>query len=131
MAYQLDEAGEGRLKEYFGKIGSCLRDKRQRASFAIYAMGVLGEGERKSCEPIAARACGDPAEVDNMHNQLLHFLRASPCDNQAVRLLAARYAIDALRAGEPVASWVCDDTEFLMQCVPSSALQGQCTASAV
>lgn len=130
MAYQLDEAGEGRLREYFGKIGSRLRDKRQRASFAIYAMGVLGEGERKSCEPIAARACGDPAEVDNMHNQLLHFLRASPWDNQAVRLLAARYAIDALSASEPVTTWVLDDTGFLKQGVHSVGVQRQYTGSA-
>jgi hypothetical protein len=53
------EFGAGRLEEYFETtIGSVLRDNPQRASFATYAMGILGDGERKSCEPIAARACG-------------------------------------------------------------------------
>jgi SRSO17 transposase len=130
MAYQLGEAGERRLEEYFGKIGTCLRDKRQRASFALYAMGILGEGERKSCEPIAARACGQAAGVDNKHNQLLHFLRTSPWDNHAVRLVAARYAIDALSAREPVTTWVLDDTGFLKQGVHSVGVQRQYTGSA-
>ena len=54
MAYQMDEAGQQRLRGYFDKIGACLGDKRQRASFAIYALGILGEGDRKSCEPIVS-----------------------------------------------------------------------------
>lgn len=131
MAYQMDEAAEGRLRKYFDTdIGGCLRDKRQRASFAIYALGILGEGERKSCEPIAARACGDPALVDNMHNQLLHFLRTSPWDNRRVRLVAAKYAIDALSAREPVTNWVLDDTGFLKQGEHSVGVQRQYTGSA-
>jgi SRSO17 transposase len=130
MAYEMDEAAERRLEEYFGKIGGCLRDKRQRASFAIYARGILGEGERKSCEPIAARASGAPGLVDNMHNQLLHFLRTSPWDNRPVRLVAAKYAIDALSAREPVTNWVIDDTGFLKQGEHSVGVQRQYTGSA-
>jgi SRSO17 transposase len=130
MAYQMDEAAERRLREYFEQIGGCLRDKRQRASFAIYARGILGEGERKSCEPIAARACGDPVLVDNVHNQLLHFLRTSPWDNHRVRLVAAKYAIEALSVREPVTTWVLDDTGFLKQGVHSVGVQRQYTGSA-
>lgn len=130
MAYPMDEAAEQRLRMYFDKIGTCLRDKRQRASFAIYALGILGEGDRKSCEPIAARACGDPALVDNVHNQLLHFLRTSPWDNRLVRLVAAKYAIDALSAREPVTNWVLDDTGFLKQGEHSVGVQRQYTGSA-
>jgi SRSO17 transposase len=130
MAYQMDEAATRRLQTYFGTIGACLRDKRQRASFALYALGILGEGERKSCEPIAARACRDPAEVDNVHNQLLHFLRSSPWDNRTVRRTAARYAIDALQAREPVTTWILDDTGFLKQGEHSVGVQRQYTGSA-
>jgi hypothetical protein len=32
-----------------------LRDKRQRASFALYAAGLLKDGERKSQEPTQQR----------------------------------------------------------------------------
>ena len=130
MAYQMDEAAERRLQTYLGTIGTCLRDKRQRASFALYALGILGEGERKSCEPIAARACSDPAEVDNVHNQLLHFLRSSPWDNRTVRRTAARYAIRALETREPVTTWILDDTGFLKQGEHSVGVQRQYTGSA-
>ena len=130
MAYKMDEAGEQRLQGFFEAIGGCLRDKRQRASFALYALGILGEGERKSCEPIAARACGDPAQMDNVHNQLLHFLRSSPWDNRLVRLVAAKYAIEALNEQEPVMNWVLDDTGFLKQGTHSVGVQRQYTGSA-
>jgi SRSO17 transposase len=130
MAYTMDEAGQQRLRGFFDKIGGCLRDKRQRASFAIYALGILGEGDRKSCEPIAARACGDPTQVDNVHNQLLHFLRTSPWNNQSVRLVAARYGIEALSKHEPVTNWVLDDTGFLKQGEHSVGVQRQYTGSA-
>src|SRR5258706_15489901 len=110
MAYTMDKAGQQRLRGFFDEIGECLRDKRQRASFATYALGILGEGDRKSCEPIAARACGDPALMDNVHNQLLHFLRTSPWDNRSVRLVAARHGIAALNEREPGTTWGIDDT---------------------
>jgi SRSO17 transposase len=131
MAYELDEAGKLRLRKYFDDtIGPCLRDKRQRASYAIYALGILGEGERKSCEPIAARACGTPREVANMHSQLVYFLRSSPWDARLVRLVAAKYAIAALEEREPVTNWVLDDTGFLKQGTHSVGVQRQYTGSA-
>jgi len=131
MTYKMDQAAEARLNDYFDTtIGSLLRDKRQRASFATYALGILGEGERKSCEPIAARACGDDELVDNVHNQLLHFLRSSPWVDQPVRLAAARYGIDALTKREPVTAWVVDDTGFLKQGKHSVGVQRQYTGTA-
>lgn len=36
-----------RLHAFLDGLGENLRDKRQRASFATYAMGLLSEGERK------------------------------------------------------------------------------------
>ena len=131
MAYEMDVAAQQRLRGYFGQIGACLGDKRQRASFATYALGILGEGERKSCEPIAARACGgDVTRMDAEHNRLLHFLRSSPWDNQSVRLVAAKYAIHALSEREPVTNWVIDDTGFLKQGKHSVGVQRQYTGSA-
>jgi hypothetical protein len=62
-SYRFDVAAVARLDAYFAQIGACLWDGRKRESFAMYALGILGEGERKSAEPIAARACGDLGEV--------------------------------------------------------------------
>src|SRR5258707_9936943 len=54
----MDSGAQNRLVQFFERIGAVLGNKKRKASFATYAMGLLGEGDRKSMEPIAARACG-------------------------------------------------------------------------
>jgi SRSO17 transposase len=63
----MDAAATGRLNEYFGQIGNVLGSPSRRESFAVYAMGILGDGDRKSVEPIASRACGDARTADAAH----------------------------------------------------------------
>src|SRR5512133_2728677 len=131
MSYQFDVAGVARLEAYFAQIGACLRDKRKRESFAMYAFGILGEGERKSAEPIAARACGDVGDIQHTHDKLLHFLARASWDDHAVRRVAARYALAAMSArGEAVTTWIIDDTGFLKQGNCSVGVQRQYTGSA-
>ncbi len=132
MAYDLDATACARLDEYFGEIGSVLRNKRKRASFAMYAFGILGEGERKSAEPIAARACGDPRLARAYHERLLHFLSDAKWDDRKVRRIAARHAMTAMaaQAGEPVTVWIIDDTGMLKQGDESPGVQRQYTGSA-
>jgi SRSO17 transposase len=131
MSYRMDEAAARRLEAYFEQIGTCLRDKRKRASFAMYAFGILGDGERKSAEPIAARACGGSVEeCQHAHDKLLHFVGQSRWDDHAVRRIAARYAIEAMSEHEPVTTWIVDDTGFLKQGSHSVGVQRQYTGSA-
>lgn len=130
MGYELDTGAAARLDEYFGKIGGQLKDRRKRESFAIYAFGILGEGDRKSVEPIAGRACGDPAETKRMHDKLLHFLARAEWDDRAVRQTAAKYAVGALGEREEVTTWIVDDTGFLKQGDHSVGVQRQYTGSA-
>ena len=41
MSYELDRTAQRRLENYFlDEIGSLLRNKNQRASFALYAHGI-------------------------------------------------------------------------------------------
>jgi SRSO17 transposase len=77
MALDLDSGATQRLGRYIERLGGQLKDRRKRESFAIYAAGRLGEGERKSVEPMAARACGDPEQRRRMHEKLLHFVGGS------------------------------------------------------
>ena len=128
--YELGSAGHDRLSGYFNKIGSCLRDKRKRASFAMYAYGILGEGERKSVEPIAARASGDPALVRAYTERLLHFVGEATWDDLAVRRQATEHAIKAMATQEPVTVWIIDDTGMLKQGKHSVGVQRQYTGSA-
>ena len=130
MGYEMDEAAVSRLRDYFATIGLCLGHKRRRASFAMYAYGVLGDGERKSAEPIAARACADPELARATHEKLLHFLGRSEWDDRAVRELAARHVMEAMSVREPVTTWVIDDTGFLKQGSHSVGVQRQYTGSA-
>lgn len=96
----------------------------------MYAMGILGDGERKSAEPIAARACGDPTQTNNVHSKLCYFLGRSEWDDRAVRLEAARYAIAMLEEREPIRAWIIDDTGFLKKGTHSVGVQRQYTGSA-
>lgn len=119
-----------RLEQFFHGIGKHLKDRRKRESFAMYAFGILGDGERKSAEPIAARACGDERRTAAMHQKLLYFLACSRWDDRAVRVDAARYAIDAVQEREPITTWIIDDTGFLKQGSHSVGVQRQYTGSA-
>jgi len=126
----MDEAATARVAGYFARIGEHLPWPGQRASFATYAYGILGEGDRKSVEPIAARAAAEPEATCRTHNRLLHFMRESPWDDRVVRLEAARYAVEAMSTREPVVAWIIDDTGFLKQGKHSPGVQRQYTGSA-
>src|SRR5271170_6621915 len=87
MAFAGEDAMGRRLGEFLnGRIGQHLSRREQKESFALYAHGILGDGERKSVEPIAARATGGVDEegeaagaaCERMQARLLNFLRLSP-----------------------------------------------------
>ena len=126
MAVADDDGVEGRLRRFlYGRIGRHLRRREQRESFALYAQGIIGEGERKSVEPIAARATADAVECERMQAKLLHFLRDSPWDDRSVRRECAYHVVEALQAQEPVTTWIIDDTGFPKQGRNSVGVQRQ------
>lgn len=130
MGHELDADAERRLSGLFSEVGAALGNKRRRASFAVYAMGLLGSAERKSAEPIAATTTADPAMCEPAHQRLLRFLRDSPWSDREVRRIAARHAIAALTAEEPIRTWIFDDTGFIKQGTHSVGVQRQYTGSA-
>ncbi len=128
-----DEDGEGeerRLDDFVTRVGECLGHAKRRASFAMYFLGLMGEGSRKSMEPIAARTCGDPEFVDATHQKLGHFITDSRWDDHAVRAIATWEALRAMTAQESVVAWIFDDTGFLKQGKHSVGVQRQYTGSA-
>jgi SRSO17 transposase len=96
----------------------------------MYALGLLGDGERKSVEPIAARACGDPALCEAYQARLLHFIADSQWNDHGVRRAATKYALSAVVEREPIETWIVDDTGFLKQGKHSVGVQRQYTGSA-
>jgi SRSO17 transposase len=113
MTYLLKREGEQRLQAYFDGIGRVLGRQERREAFAMYATGLLGDCERKSVEPIAAAACGDPATCRAFTERLLNFVTESPWNDRAVRLHSARYALEKMTARESVEAWIFDDTGFI------------------
>ena len=131
MTYDLDPSANLRALEFFRvTIGGLLRRPEQRESFATYAFGLFGDGERKSVEPIAARAFSDPDDVERAHYRLLHFIRDSPWSDRDVRCAAARYVVEEMRKHDPVTVTIIDDTGFLKQGKHSVGVQRQYTGSA-
>jgi hypothetical protein len=129
MEYLLDRQGEMRLAAYLDRIGAAFRTEPQRGSFAVYAMGLMGDGERKSAEPMAARACPDPDLVDSAYQRLAYFTRGAEWSDRDVRMEAARYALEAMTAREPVLDWIIDDTGFPKQGRHSVGVQRQYTGT--
>lgn len=130
MTFELTHEGEARLEQYFDRIGALLGDRRRRASFAIYATGVVGDHARKSSEPLAAAAAATPQEAARLHDHLLHFVGQSEWDDETVRRFASGYALDEMTRREAVRAWIIDDTGFLKQGKHSPGVQRQYTGSA-
>jgi SRSO17 transposase len=128
--FTLDATGQQRFVEYFDLVGRVLGSDERRASFAVYAQGLLGDGSRKSMEPMAARACPDVERVDAQHQRLQHFVTDSPWSDREVRKHAALYALSAMTHRESVTSWILDDTGFLKQGKHSVGVKRQYTGSA-
>lgn len=129
--FTLDAEGEKRLKQYFDRIGDALGgNEKRKASYAVYAAGLFGDGDRKSMEPIASRASPDPAQVDAQHQRVQHFVTNSTWSDRKVRRVAAAYALSEMTAREPVTHWIIDDTGFLKQGKHSVGVKRQYTGSA-
>ena len=84
-----------------------LRRKEQRRWAPVYLQGLLGPGERKSVEPMAARVA--PGDVQQLH----HFVAASPWATAPLEEELVRQA-DRL-VGGPDAVLVIDDTALVKQ----------------
>lgn len=130
MTSEADAGPRVRLGGFLSVVSGILRDKRRRASFAMYAAGLLGGAERKSAEPLAAQVSADPRTCDAYHQRLLHFLSDSNWSDRDVRRACAKHVLDAMAEQEPIRTWVVDDTGFLKQGVHSVGVQRQYTGSA-
>jgi SRSO17 transposase len=129
MDSYLDEQGQRNLETYLDHIGEILGNDGRRASFALYAMGLWGQGERKSVEPIVARTCPTPLDTERAQDRVLHFLVDARWSDREVRRAAACEAVGAMTERAPVESWIIDDTGFIKQGHHSVGVQHQYTGT--
>lgn len=126
----LNSDGVQRLEDYFAALGEVLGDVRRRASFAMYCMGLILDGERKSMEPIAARVCGDPDDTERAHDRIQNLVSDGKWSDRGVRRFAASVGLKALADRGPITTWIVDDTGFLKQGKHSVGVQRQYTGTA-
>ena len=129
MAAAYRSESSDRLSNFLDEIGSLLRDKRQRAALALYAMGLLNEGERKSMEPMAARSSTDPESAVANHFRLIRLLSSNAWQDEPIRAFATNYAVEAMQTQASINTWIVDDTGLLKQGKYSPGVQRQYTGS--
>ena len=125
----IDKAAEQRLTDFIDLIGKVLQYAQRRENFAQYALGLMGN-ERKSIEAIATRNCLDVAKADAAHQRLHDFITDSAWNDRAVRLAAARYALEPMTQSAQIWAWIIDDTGFLKKGKHSVGVQRQYTGTA-
>ena len=102
------EAGwQAEFEAWLAPFLARLRRKEQRHWAPIYLQGLIGPGERKSVEPMAARVA--PGEVQQLH----HFVAASPWTIEPLEEELVRQAERLV--GGPDAVLVIDDTALVKQ----------------
>jgi len=117
-----------RLDVFIDVVGQGLRSDTQRAAFTRYAVGLLSPLERKSLEPIAARACPDAPDAE--HQRLLYFVADAPWNDRVVRRGGAAWSLWAATSRSPVRTTIIDDTGMLKKGTHSVGVARQYTGSA-
>jgi len=106
MTIQELTACRRRLEDFTGELLGSLRHCRQSHWAQVYLRGLLLEGRRKSCQPLAERL------PDGDEQSLQQFVNQSPWPWQPVRAALAQRMTAVLGAG---GSWIVDDTGFPKQ----------------
>lgn len=125
MSLPLSDRVTERLAQFLDELGKHLWDRRQRASFAMYMLGLLSSLPRKSVEPISALFVTDPQQADAVHQRLLHFLGSAPWPDLDVRKSATDFALSELTSKAPIESLIIDDTAFAKSGSQSVGVQRQ------
>jgi len=100
------EACRKRLEAFAGELLSSLPYRKQSRWAQVYLRGLLLEGRRKSCQPMAERL------PDGDEQCLQQFLNQSPWEWEPVRAEVARKMTAMLGSG---GGWIVDDTGFPKQ----------------
>ena len=103
MAERTDEERwEPALETWLEPFLAAMSHKARRRWAPVYVRGLLGPGERKSIQPIAARVA--PADTDQLH----HFVSSPAWDSAPLETVLARAADRLVGGGQAVL--VIDDT---------------------
>ncbi|MDB5307285.1 MAG: transposase [Gemmataceae bacterium] len=103
----LDDDRRRRLDSYADRFGGIFTRTDQSRWFRLYLQGLLGDGNRKNVEAIAAQVRTDDPGTTNFAQALQHFVSHSPWDPGRVLARYRELLPDAAREGPGV--WVVHD----------------------
>ena len=101
---------EERFEAYVETLARALGHADRAVPFRYYATGLLLPLERKSVEPMAARA--DPTRVGAAHQSLHHFVAKAAWSDDALLAAVRREVLPSLEAQGGIEAWIVDDTGF-------------------
>ena len=126
LAYKKGVSEENRFLDYIAHLAPSLGRKGREVVLRDYCAGLIGPGERKSMEPIAARASVESdCSVQAMHQRIHHFVSNSQWDGQALIQSAIEYARPAFHKHGGVSALIVDDTGFPKKGTESVAVSRQ------
>jgi SRSO17 transposase len=100
---------DAQLTSYLGELFKGMGRRERVEAMGLYAQGLLLEGERKSCEPMARRLVQDEQRTEAMRQRLQQCITYSDWDESVVRGRLARVLEKKLPGVEAL---LVDDTGF-------------------
>ena len=102
-------ASEARFQAYVEALAGVLGHADRAQPLKDYCAGLILRGERKSVEPMAARAA--PARTSAKHQSMLHFVGQSAWSDAAVLTRVRELVLPVIeRRGGRLSAWMIDDT---------------------
>jgi SRSO17 transposase len=101
---------EDRFEGYVEALARALGHADRAVPFRHYTTGLLLPLERKSVEPMAARA--DPSRAGAAHQSLHHFVAKAAWSDDALLAAVRREVLPSLEAQGGIEAWIVDDTGF-------------------
>src|SRR5262249_53833535 len=99
-----------RFTRYVNDLASTLGHRDRHEPLRAYVTGLCLPGERKSVEPMAARA--DPRHVRSRHQSVHDAVAEAPWEAAAMLRVARHWVLGPMVRHGPVAAWIVDDTAF-------------------
>jgi SRSO17 transposase len=97
-----------RFQAYIEHLSEAVGHADRHAPLAEYCTGLLLPGERKSVEPMAARAA--PGEVGAKHQSMHHFVAKAPWDDEKLLASIRSFVLPIIEKAAPIRAWIIDDT---------------------
>src|SRR6266849_4512335 len=104
---------ESRFRGYIDELAGAVEHPLRKRQLEDYCVGLMGPGERKSVEPMAAVTA--PGRVAAQHQSLLHFVGQSEWSDEKVLSKVRELVLPAIERHGPIEAWIIDDTGFPKQ----------------